>query len=127
MPFLVTYHQEDHLIESRLVGTFDWNVMENMVPEIARLVIEKTCERVLLDFQAANLNLSTYKIYVTPEKLAAEFQKYNVDIRLLKRALVLAKRDEDFDFLETVTLNRQQTMKLFTDPGLARDWLKRKG
>lgn len=123
MLFEVSFDVNDQIIVSRLHAPFDWTIIENMVPQLAHLTIEKGCHLILLDFREANMNLATFKIYLTPEKLANEFQKFNINIRTLKRALVLTKPDGDYRFLETVTLNQSQMLHLFFNESEARAWL----
>lgn len=123
MPFQVSFDEKDCIITSRLQGKFDWTVVEKMVPQLSKLIKQHSCARILLDFHESDMNLSTLGIYLTPQKLAAEFKKNGVDIYPLKRALYISTEDPSYNFLETVTINNSQTLKIFFDESLARSWL----
>jgi hypothetical protein len=123
MPFQIIFNKEHCVIEAQMQGEFDWAVMEKMIPEMARTIRENQCQRVLMDFRGAQYNVSTFTIYLTPEKLFNEFQKYDIDIRRLRRALLFVKNAENFRFFETVSVNQSQAVRIFLDEKAARDWL----
>ncbi len=123
MPFNLSFNNREGIIEADIQGEFTWLVMEKMVPEMAHLIAEKHCQRILLDFRKADYSLSTFKIYMTPEKLFDEFQKHNIDIRSLKRALLFLNNPENFRFFETVSINQAQSVRIFMDEMMARNWL----
>ncbi len=123
MKFQVSYLEKEQIIVSRLSEFFDWSVAEKMVPELSTLIKEKNCRHILLDFATANMKLSTVNIYMTPEKLANEFLKYDVDIRSLRRAMVVAKDEDDYRFLANVTVNKSQLLRIFHDEKAAIAWL----
>jgi hypothetical protein len=124
MKFQVSYLEKEQIIVSRLSEFFDWSVAEKMVPELSTLIKEKNCRHILLDFATANMKLSTVNIYMTPEKLANEFLKYGVDIRSLRRAMVVAKDEDDYRFLSNVTVNKSQLLRIFHDEESAIAWLQ---
>lgn len=124
MQFEVSYLEEEKIIVSRLSEYFDWSVAEKMVPALSVLIKEKNCKHILLDFATANMKLSTVSIYMTPEKLAAEFMKYGVDIRPLRRAMVVARDENDYQFLSNVTVNKSQLLRIFHDEASAIAWLR---
>jgi hypothetical protein len=124
MKFKVSYLEKEQIIVSRLSEFFDWSVAEKMVPELSTLIKEKNCRHILLDFATANMKLSTVNIYMTPEKLANEFLKYGVDIRSLRRAMVVAKDEDDYRFLSNVTVNKSQLLRIFHDEESAIAWLR---
>jgi len=124
MKFQVSYLEKEQIIVSRLSEFFDWSVAEKMVPELSTLIKEKNCRHILLDFATANMKLSTVNIYMTPEKLANEFLKYGVDIRSLRRAMVVAKDEDDYRFLSNVTVNKSQLLRIFHDEESAIAWLR---
>jgi hypothetical protein len=124
MKFQVSYLEKEQIIVSRLSEFFDWSVAEKMVPELSTLIKEKNCRHILLDFATANMKLSTLNIYMTPEKLANEFLKYGVDIRSLRRAMVVAKDEDDYRFLSNVTVNKSQLLRIFHDEESAIAWLQ---
>ena len=97
-----------------------------MVPQLSRQILERQCRRILLDFRGANLHLSTFNVYATPQKLAEEFKKRGIDIRSLKRALIFMPDDGDYRFLETVSINQAQTLRVFYDEEPAKIWLTNK-
>jgi hypothetical protein len=123
MSIQVFFNEEDQIIESHLDEPFDWSIIERMVPQLSRQILERQCLRILLDFRGANLHLSTFNVYATPQKLAEEFKKRGVDIRSLKRALIFMPDDGDYRFLETVSINQAQTLRIFFDEEMAKAWL----
>jgi hypothetical protein len=121
--FQVCYNEVEGIIESRVRCPFDWNFIEAIAPEIAKLILEKNCELLFLDFRRSNVNMSTVKIYETPKKIAFEFCKLGIDAWKLKRALLINPGQRDFDFFKNVTTNSAQILELFTDEENAKKWL----
>lgn len=123
MCFVITYLEAEEIIESTLLEDFNFQVMEKMVPAISRMINEKNCGRVLLDWRRGKLNLSTIEIYDTPLRLKKEFEKYGVNILALKRAYLINEVDADSYFFETVMKNNSQTFNIFLDRDRAIEWL----
>ena len=123
MSIQVFFNEEDQIIESHLDEPFDWSIIERMVPQLSHQILERQCRRILLDFRGANLNLSIFNVYATPQKLAEEFKKRGIDIHSLKRALIFMPDDGDYRFLETVSINQAQNLRVFFNEELAKAWL----
>lgn len=123
MIFKITYHEPEDFIEAVLNVDFNWQVMVQMAPALSKLVLEKKCYKILLDFRKINLDLSTLKMVQTPDRLRDEFKKYGVDILLLKRVFLISINDENHQFFETVMVNRGHTFRLFLDRDKAIEWL----
>lgn len=123
MSIQVTFAKNDNLIVCKMDELLDWAVMERLALEISRVVEETNCRKILVDLRQGSINLSTAKIVMTPKKLAIEFQKYGVAVESLTRAVLIGSNAVDFHFLENVSLNQNQRMRIFTDESLARQWL----
>ncbi len=123
MCFVITYLEAEDIVESTLLDDFNFKVMEKMVPAISRMIDEKHCTRVLLDWRKGKLALSTLDIYDTPRRLKTEFEKYGVNILALKRAYLINEVDADSYFFETVMKNNSQTFNIFLDRDRAIEWL----
>ncbi|BCY16489.1 hypothetical protein hrd7_03380 [Leptolinea sp. HRD-7] len=124
MCFVITYLDDDAIIESTLLKDFNWQVMEKMVPAISKVINEKNCHHILLDWRKAKIALSTTQIYDTPNKLKEEFEKYGVNIFKLKRAYLIDRVDSDSYFFETMMKNNSQTFSIFLNRDEAVKWLK---
>lgn len=123
MSIQVTFDEKDNLIVCKMDELLDWQVMERLAVEISRSVIETKCRKILVDLRQGSIHLSTAKIVMTPKKLAGEFQKHGVAVESLSRAVLIGSGAVDFHFLENVSLNQNQRMRIFTDESLARQWL----
>jgi hypothetical protein len=123
MCFDIIYHEKEMYIESTIFEDFNFQVMDEMVPAIAKVVLEKNCYHVLLDWRKGKINLTTLQIYDTPARLKAEFEKYGVNILKMKRAYLINKIDSDSYFFETMMKNNNQTFTLFLDREEAVRWL----
>jgi hypothetical protein len=123
MCFVITYHEEEAIIESTLLDDFNFQVMEKMVPAISKVIHEKNCFHVLLDWRQGKINLTTVQIYDTPARLKAEFEKYGVNILKMKRAYLINQIDSDSYFFETMMKNNNQTFTIFLDREAAVRWL----
>ncbi len=124
MTIKVEYNKNNGIIEILLKEDFNWSVIEKIAPQVSKIFLETGCNRILLDFRKASITLSTVKIYMTPDKLNDEFQKYGVNVLNLRRALLLKKTDPDYHFLETVVINKFHTFRTFYNEAEARAWLK---
>jgi DNA-directed RNA polymerase subunit H (RpoH/RPB5) len=123
MSFQALFNEKDQIIESHLHENFTWATIEKMVPELSKLISEKKCNNILLDFRASKIDLPTLKIYLTPDKLSEEFKKFGINILNLRRAILVISNDENYRFLETVSLNQSQKLRIFSDENLAKEWL----
>jgi hypothetical protein len=123
MSFEINYHGDEKFIEVTLMTDFNWPVMEKIVPIVSGLIKEHECYRILLDFRQIKIDLSTVRMYDTPQKLRDEFNKYGVELAKVKRAFLITRVDSDAYFFETVMLNHGQTFKIFLDRDKAIEWL----
>lgn len=124
MSIQVMFSEKDQIISAKMSGEFNWPTIEQWVPQIAVCIKENDCHKVLLDMREIKLSLSTVSIYLTPKKLSSEFEKYGIDIRRLRRAVLVKGFHQDFRFMENVSLNQFQTLRLFSNEQTAREWLK---
>jgi hypothetical protein len=123
MSIQVTIDEKDNLIVCKMDELLDWPVMERLVIEISRVVVETNCRKILVDMREGGIHLSTARIVMTPKKLAGEFMKHGVAVESLTRAVLIGSNAVDFHFLENVSLNQNQRLRIFTDESLARQWL----
>ena len=79
--------------------------------------------RILSDFRAATLELSTLQIYSLPDMLSAIKPESSPWLHKYRHA-VLAKIDDDFRFMVTMLNNRSQTAELFDSFADAEKWLR---
>ena len=123
MNFKVTFNESTQIVESRVHGDFDWNLVETMIPEIGKHLLQSGTNLIFIDFRRSKVTMSTTKLYETPRKIAEEFGKMGIDAKKLRRAILIKPGQKDFDFLESVTSNNAQILKLFYEEELAMQWL----
>lgn len=121
--FQLSYNEKNGVIESRIHSSFDNTLMDNMAPELAKMAKETNAKALLLDFSKSDISFSTLEIYKIPKKLSEIFLENSLDIRFIKRAILISKEDKDYKFLEIVSLNSGQNFRLFYDEKEAINWL----
>ena len=124
MSIEVAFNEQEQIIEARVIGDFDYDTIRELVPQIAKLVKENDCKKIFLDARQMNISLSTAMIYMAPAKMAKEFEKFDLAIHHLRRALLIRGFEKNMRFLETVSLNQAQSMRLFENEEEAKTWLK---
>lgn len=123
MNFKVTFNESTQIVECRVHCDFDWSLIETMVPEIGKYLLQSGTNLIFIDFRRSKVTMSTTKLYETPRKIAEEFGKMGIDAKKLRRAILIKPGQKDFDFLDSVTSNNAQILKLFYDEELAMQWL----
>ena len=58
-----------------------------------------------------------------PETFSKVLTEFGLELRKIKRALVVAQIDDDYRFVETVAVNRGYWVKLFDKIDEAAEWL----
>ncbi|MFC1652419.1 hypothetical protein ACFL3F_01740 [Planctomycetota bacterium] len=86
--------------------------------ELAVLLEEHDCVRILNDLRDVDLRLSLMDICRIPDLVTESGIKGNT-----KRAIVFSKDAGDYQFYETVSVNRGQFVRVFTDFDEAETWL----
>ena len=113
----VRYDAETETIVLKVTGDVEVEAVKQAAPAVTALIREHRCRRMLTDMRGAAFRLDTFQIYRMPETMA------QAGIGSLRRAMVFSRDLEDAKFYETVTANRAQFMKVFTDMDEARRWL----
>ena len=123
MPHTVTYNSETHVVETKASGNLTLDEAKELISDIGQVCVENNCFLCLSDYREATLKLSTLDIYSIPRLLSKILASMGLPANRVKRAVVVAKNIEDFEFYETVTLNSGQNIKLFQDMDEAKKWL----
>ncbi len=118
MKYELSYDQERDLIVGRVDGDIDRVLVNAMASKFAELVASSGCRKLLNDLRGARITHSTFDIYSMPRIV----DKQGVPIGC-RRALVISEPLEDFKFLETVSVNVGQQVRIFNDPKEALEWL----
>ena len=123
MPHTVTYNSDTHTVETIVEGDVTLSILREIFNDQARMTRLHSCSKMLNDYRAATLRLSTMDIYDLPQIIADTAAAHGSDARLMQRALVITRDAEDYYFYETVVDNRSQTEKVFFDMDQAKEWL----
>jgi hypothetical protein len=112
MTYEVIYDPEEDYVHGRIEGQVDLALAHEYVKEIIRQLRAHHCLRFLNDMRQAWDKLSTVDIYNLP----AWIEEAGMD-RSCKRALLVARDFDDYQFYETVSRNHGQLVEVFADPG----------
>lgn len=118
MSFTVAYDEETHFVLVTVHGNFHLSVLEPVAEKVCRCLSKNNCSHVLTDLRDAELTdppAYTYNMPATALKTGIP--------RRTRRALVVEKITEDFEFLETVFQNKGNIVRLFNDMDEAKEWL----
>jgi len=122
----VTYNEELHIIETVSQGALSLAEAREIISEITQLSKAKDCYRCLSDYRQSTLAMSSFEIHDIPRIVADKVTELGLAPSMIKRAVVVAQDLEDFRFYETVSYNRNQSVKLFLNIDEARQWLVEK-
>ncbi len=123
MSHTIIYNPETYTIEMEIQGDLTLNEIKEIFAELALIVKEKNCTLLLNDYRDATVRLSTMEIYGLPKIISEIYAASGINVHQLKRALVVEKSLDDFQFFESVTFNNAQNAKLFYDIDEAKKWL----
>ncbi len=126
MPHSIAYNSDASVIEIKVQGDFFLSEAKEMVSEAMEVAKEQNCFLLLCDLRAATVKLSTFEIYQLPNVVSEKSASLGLHPHKLKRAFVATNDLKDYDFFETVTVNRGQSAKVFRDVDEAKKWLLEK-
>jgi hypothetical protein len=121
--YKITFDSINGIIQVHVKGPFDWNLIDQMAPAIAKKSLETGSRLVLIDFRKSHMSMATMKIYRTPAKLVDDFKMMGVDFLTICRAWLIPAEDKDFRFFVDVSENQGQPVKVFTNEEDAMNWL----
>jgi len=123
MAHTITYNPAAGMIETVVQGKIASSEAKEIISEIIQIAAENNCFFCLTDYRQAIIDMSTSDIYSIPKIVSNKQASTGLRLKNFKRAIVVEKGLIDFRFLETVTLNMGQHIKLFTDMDEAKKWL----
>lgn len=112
------------IIETKYQGIVTFNEVKEVVLESTMLSKESKRYLWLADYSEATLNLSTTEIYDLPKLILEAATSLNIVSFHIKRAIVIIRDKANYEFAETVSINRGQNIDLFDDIEKARNWLR---
>ena len=118
MPCSIKFEKKLDCICINVQGVLDLNVLRAMAAEVAGLVAQNSCRFVLNDMRQAMLSNGIYEVCKMPQAARAQGLE-----QATKRALVVPENAPEFNFLETVFVNKGHVVRLFTDLDAAKKWL----
>jgi len=119
MKYELKYDEEKDLITGQIHGEFDSSVVSKMGSDLGEMIRKHNCFRLLNDLRDATITPETLDIYAMPRAV----EKTGEAVRC-RRAILVNPPLEDFDFLETVSVNMGHQFKIFTDAEVALEWLQ---
>ncbi|MAY02494.1 MAG: hypothetical protein CMQ38_05895 [Gammaproteobacteria bacterium] len=119
----VEFDREGYFISIVYYGPISLDDVEAVREEALRLSKKHFCYKLLTDFREASFDLSTTDIMDLPDSTAKVYSEHGMSAGQVKRALVVGKKSLSLSFLETVSLNRGQLVKIFKDINQAKSWL----
>ena len=126
MSHTIIYNPETGFVESKMEGIIYFNEIKEIFSEVVQTLKEKEVFLHFADYREAKLSLSTMEIYGLPKMLSDTVAPLGLNVHKLKRAIVIAKDLEDYNFYETVSSNSWQMTKIFQDVDEAKKWLSEK-
>jgi len=117
MPFTIKYDKEIDCIFIKVDGQFDLSLLKMLASEVAKVIEKHGCRCIFNDLRNATLGdiLDIYHMPNTARETGIE--------NMCKRALIVNEIPSEFDFLETVFVNRGHQVRMFTDADIANQWL----
>ncbi len=119
MSFKVNYDPEGNFVTGTISGKVDTEVVREYADEVTSKALQHDCKKFLNDMTNAEITLSTTEIFT----LSKVFEKKGIDMSW-RRAIVVSKQLDDYQFFETVAFNQAYSVRVFTDRAAAKDWLK---
>jgi len=118
MGYELSYDAEKKIIRGRVLGELNPSLVKNMAVDLEKLGRKHKCPRLLNDLREAVISKSLLDIYSMPRVVEqAGMQKS------FRRAIVVNPPVNDYRFLETVSVNEGQEVRVFSDPEEALRWL----
>jgi len=131
MAYKVTYSPHEDCVHARIEGDVDLAMAQRYCKEIVKQLRTHKCLRVLNDMRKASIKLSTADIYDLPAWIEEACKEAGVN-RFCKRALLVSRDFNDYEFFETVSRNHGHLLEVFADSektgifrdiATAREWL----
>lgn len=119
----IAYNSEQGIIELTYHGEIDPAALKSSAADVYHLAKERSCCVALIDWSQSRLGVGVSGIYDLPRVLSSITESLGLNIHKIKRALLVKEKTEGFRFLENVTRNRGQNVRLFTDRAEAIEWL----
>jgi hypothetical protein len=116
----VRYDRENGWIELTYSGEWNLRTVTEAAKELIPVLGEYACRRFLNDSSHAKVNLSRPELELLPGIL----ETGGMD-RSWKRAIVASSHLDDFHYYEKAAQKEGFAVKVFTDIGEAREWLRK--
>lgn len=117
MGYSLKFDKDLNCVSVVFTGELNLSNLPDLAEKVAVYLKKYKCRSILNDLRKATVTSSSTSVYRMPEAAAEAGVGQGI-----KRALIV-KNLGDFRFLETVFVNRGNTVKLFTDIDDARSWL----
>ena len=126
MAYKVIYDADEDCVHASIEGGVDLATVQQYAREIIRHLRAHQCLRLLNDMRRASIGLSTMDLYELPAWIEERMEEAGVS-RACKRALLVSKDFNDYQFYETVSRNHGHLLEVFADAkitGVFRDIAK---
>jgi hypothetical protein len=121
MDFEIKYSEEKKMILGKLSGDLDLGAIKKMAGEVEKIVEARDCLKFLNDCRESVVPKSIIDIFEVPRLVAEAGLRGNC-----KCAIVVKDIRDQWEFLETISNNRGQQIRIFTDFDEADAWLNNK-
>ena len=121
MDLEIKYSEEKKMIMGRMSGDLDLTVIKKMAGEVEKIVEARNCLKFLNDCRESVVPESIIDIFEIPKLVSEAGLRGNC-----KCAIVVKDIRDQWEFLETISNNRGQQIRIFTDYEEGDAWLNGK-
>ncbi len=110
----VSYNADEDCVHVSIKGVVDLARAQQCAREVIEQLRAHKCLRLLNDMRQASIKLSTMDIYEFPAWLEERLEEAGVS-RHVRRAILVARDFNDYEFYETVSRNHGHLLEVFAD------------
>ena len=122
MPFECEYDAQTDSLMVKMIGKIDMQTIQALMSEVISASDKHNPTCILKDAREAKPSLGTFDLYEIPRLLDRYIERSHPFFRM-RRAIVIAEQQEDYEFFSTVSANVGQRVRIFTDINEAKKWL----
>ena len=121
MDFEIKYSEEKKMILGRVSGELELPVLKKLTLELKKLAEVHNCRKCLSDMRETPVPESIIDIFDAPKAVSEAGDMSN-----FRCAMIVKEIREQWEFLETISINRGQQIRIFTDFNDGEAWLNNK-